>query len=220
MSAFGGYWGPKPYYTTVNVFIIPDTSTQQLELQSGQLTAILNDFLPAPAIASLRQKKGFSVHEVPTLQMPMVWVNPNYGPFASQALRTGLTEAINRQTIIEDVFPGRATLSTQIYPEGIEPSGTASFEPKYDPAALTKLVAKLTDKKVELAYQADDPNSETMADLIQAQLAVTGLQVDVVAVPQATIYSWPGSKSTKLPNLLVEVNWPDAYNPDTWARSS
>jgi peptide/nickel transport system substrate-binding protein len=218
LSAFNGYWGPKPWYTTVNIYIIPDTSTQQLELESGQLTAILNDFLPAPAISSLRKMSAFSVYEVPTLQMPMVWVNPNYGVFASQALRTDLAEAINRELIVEDVFPGRATLSSQIYPEGIEPLGTADFDPKYDPSALTKAVSGLKDKKVELSYQADDPNSETMADLIQAELAVTGLQVDVVAVPQATVYSWPGSKSRSLPNLLVEVNWPDAYNPDTWAR--
>jgi peptide/nickel transport system substrate-binding protein len=218
LKAFGGYWGPKPYYRTINIFVIPDTSTQQLELESGQLTAILNDFLPTPAIESLRKDKAFSVYEVPTLQMPMVWVNPNYGPFRSRALRLALENAINRKLITEDVFPGRATVATQIYPQGIEPLGTSTFDPRYDPSALSRAVRGLRDKRVELAYQADDPNSETMANLLQAELAATGLQVSVVAVPQATIYSWPGSKSRSLPDLLVEVNWPDAYNPDTWAR--
>lgn len=218
LSAFNRYWGPRPWYTTVNISIIPDTSTQQLELQQGQLTAILNDFLPAPAIASLRKDRQFQVVEVPTLQMPMVWVNPNYGVFASHALRLDLAQAINRKVIVQDVFPGRATLSTQIYPAGIEPPGTARFVPRYDPGLLAAAVPKLSSKKVELAYQADDPNSAQMADLVQADLAATGLDVSVVAVPQATIYSWPGSKSRSLPNLLVEVNWPDAYNPDTWAR--
>ncbi|HET9058480.1 MAG TPA: ABC transporter substrate-binding protein [Acidimicrobiales bacterium] len=218
LSAYKGYWGAKPWYTTVNISIIPDTSTQQLELQQGQLTAVLNDFLPAPAIASLRKNPAFHVVEVPTLQMPMVWVNPNYGVFSTIAMRRGLAEAINRKTVVQDVFPGRATLSTQIYPQGIEPAGTARFVPRYNPGVLTQAVAKLSSKKVELAYQADDPNSAQMADLIQADLAATGLQVSVVAVPQATIYSWPGSKSKSLPDLLVEVNWPDAYNPDTWAR--
>jgi peptide/nickel transport system substrate-binding protein len=218
LKAFPRYWGPKPYYTTVNFEVIPDTSTEQLELESGQLTAVLNDHLPSPAIQSLRRDRAFSVDEVPTLQMAMIWVNPNYGPFKAHALREALAAAINRKLITDDVFPGRATVAKQIYPNGIEPAGTDGFTPRYDPALLAKYVAKLKDKKVELAYQADDPSSQTLANLVQAELAATGLQVSVVAVPQTTIYSWPGSKSRSLPDLLVEVNWPDAYNPDTWAR--
>ena len=218
LKAFPQYWGPKPYYTTVNVSIVPNMSTQQLLLQRGQLSLIMNDYLPGTAIQSLRSSPGFSVTEVPTLEMPMIWVNPTKGIFASQALRTDLTEAINRGSLVKAVFPGRATVSTQIYPAGIVSSGTALFDPTFNPGPLTAAVSKLASKTVQLAYQADDPASQQMANLLQAQLAVTGLQVTVVPVPQATIYGWPGSPGPTLPDLLIETNWPDAYNPDTWAR--
>lgn len=218
LKSFGNYWGVKPYYTTVNISIIPDTTTQQLELEQGQLTMGINELLPSTAINSFETNSSFKVYNVPTLDVSMIWVNPNYGVFASQALMTALTEAMNRDKIVSTVFPGRAKVATQIYPPGIEPVGTATFAPKYDPSVLTKLVKKLTNKTVTLAYQADDPNSEQMANLLQAQLASTGLNVQIQAVPQATIYSWPGNHSSSLPNLLIETNWPDAYNPDTWAR--
>lgn len=218
LKAFPRYWGPKPYYTTVNISIMPNMSTQQLELQRGQLSIIMNDYLPGPAVQAFRSDPAFSVTEVPTLEMPMIWVNQRSGIFASQALRTDLTKAINRSSLVQSVFPGRASVSTQIYPNGILPAGTATFDPSYAPQAMTKAVAKLTNKSVQLAYQADDPTSKLMANLLQAQLAITGLQVTVVAVPQATIYNWPGNPGPSLPNLLIETNWPDAYNPDTWAR--
>ena len=32
LKAFSGYWGPKPYFTTVNLPVITDSATQQLEL--------------------------------------------------------------------------------------------------------------------------------------------------------------------------------------------
>ena len=218
LKAFPGYWGPKPYYTTVNISIMPNMSTQQLELERGQLSIIMNDYLPGPAIQAFRSNPAFTVTEVPTLEMPMIWVNERSGIFASQTLRTDLAKAINRSSLVQSVFPGRATVSTQIYPNGVLPSGTATFDPTYNPRSLTTAVAKMSNKAVQLAYQADDPTSKLMANLLQAQLATTGLQVTVVAVPQATIYNWPGNPGPSLPNLLIETNWPDAYNPDTWAR--
>lgn len=218
LKAFDHYWGSKPYYTTVNISIVPDMSTQQLLLQGGQLSLIMNDYLPGPAITSFRSNKAFDVHEVPTLEMPMIWVNPNKGLFSHLEMRKALAEAINRKQIIQDVFPGRATVSTQIYPKGIVPSGTARFDPRYDPSVLSRLAAKRSDKRVSLAYQADDPTAKQMANLLEAQLAAAGLQVSVEAVPEATIYGWPGHTGANRPDLLIETNWPDAYNPDTWAR--
>ncbi|MDA8398863.1 MAG: ABC transporter substrate-binding protein [Actinomycetota bacterium] len=218
LKAFPKYWGPKPYYTTVNISIIPDMSTQQLELQRGQLSIIMNDYLPGPAIQAFRANPAFTVTEVPTLEMPMIWVNERHGLFASQTMRTDLAKAIDRRSLTQSVFPGRANVSSQIYPKGILPAGTATFKPTYNPHALTKAVAKLSNKSLQLAYQADDPTSKLMANLLQAELATTGLQVTVVAVPQATIYNWPGNPGPSLPDLLIETNWPDAYNPDTWAR--
>ena len=37
LTSYPACWGDKPYYTQVNVSIVPDISTQQVELQSGQL---------------------------------------------------------------------------------------------------------------------------------------------------------------------------------------
>jgi peptide/nickel transport system substrate-binding protein len=51
MKAFRGYWGPKPYFTTVNLPVIADSATQQLEFNKGGLAVIMHD-LPEPAVKS------------------------------------------------------------------------------------------------------------------------------------------------------------------------
>ena len=43
LKAFPQYWGPKPYYTTVNLPVIDNLSTEEIEFNTGQLDAILHD---------------------------------------------------------------------------------------------------------------------------------------------------------------------------------
>lgn len=218
LKAYPGYWGtPKPYYTTVTISITPSTETQQLELENGQLQLLTNDYLPGPAISALKANSKFTVTEVPTLEMPMIWVNPR-GVFAARSVRLALAQAVNRPAVVAGVFPGRAQVAAQIYPAGVVAAGTATFSPSYDPAALTHALAGAASKKVTLGYQADDPTSQQMANIVQTELAAAGLAVQVVAIPQATIYNYPGHPGAGEPDLLIETNWPDAFNPDTWAR--
>ena len=47
LTAYPKYWGPKPYYTTVDISQIPSFSTQELELKSGTLNVMLHGVLPA-----------------------------------------------------------------------------------------------------------------------------------------------------------------------------
>jgi ABC-type transport system substrate-binding protein len=53
VQAFPQYWGTKPYYTTVNMPVIDNLSSQEIQFNSGQLAGILHD-LTAPAVAQYR----------------------------------------------------------------------------------------------------------------------------------------------------------------------
>ena len=74
---------PRPYYTTINIHIIPDTSVQQAELQSGQLSMILHG-LPVNAVDSFSGNKNFIVKEFPAQLKAMLYVNPNIGVFTAK----------------------------------------------------------------------------------------------------------------------------------------
>ena len=47
LKAFPGYWGPKPYFTTVDIPVVTSVLTQEINFNDGQLDAILHDLQPS-----------------------------------------------------------------------------------------------------------------------------------------------------------------------------
>ncbi len=219
LSSYSGYWDPtvKPWYSTVNIHIIPDIGTQQLELEKGQLSMILNG-LTTQAIQSFNSNSSLHTYSVPTLVTPAVWVNPSTPVFSSKKVRQDFDAAIDKKTIVDDIFPGRAVVANQIFPSGELPAGSAMQDPTYDPSKFAKDVSAFSGSKaIILGYDQADPADLPVADLMQTELAAAGLQVTVKGYTDTVLYGFP-TNPKGAPDLLVDSNWPDAQAPDTWAR--
>ena len=219
MTAYPSYWGTKPYYTTVNIHIVPDINTQQDELNSGQLSMILHG-LPVAAVESYKSNKNFEVQTFPTQLKAMLDVNMHVGIFQSQAVRSALRQAINKSLIVADVYKNYlATVSTQVYPEGEFPSNAATDNPTYDPSVLKSLLAKTPGSKtVSLAYSTDDATNQRLAEFIASQLDAEGLTVNIHGVPIGQVFNYVSTPPTQLPDLLVWTVNPDDSAPDSWVR--
>ncbi|HTT88598.1 MAG TPA: ABC transporter substrate-binding protein, partial [Acidimicrobiales bacterium] len=211
LSAYSGYWGKKPYYTTIDINIIPDVSVQQAEFESGQLSMILHG-LPVNAVDSLKNNPNYEVEEFPAQLKAMLDVNPHVGIFKSQAVRSALREAIDKKAIVADVYGNTlATVSTQAYPIDEFPKGMAPDDPKYDPSVLRRLVSKMpsSDKDVTLAYSTDDATNQRVAEFVESELDALGLSVQVTGVPIGQVFDYASTPPSQLPDLLV---W--TVNPD------
>ena len=219
LSAYSGYWGTKAYYTTINIHIIPDTSVQQAELQSGQLSMILHG-LPVNAVDSFSGNKNFIVKEFPAQLKAMLYVNPNIGVFTSPAVRTALRQAINKAAIVTSVYGNTlATVSTQAYPVGEFPAGMAADNPTYDPSKLKSVLSSTPgSKSITLAYSTDDPTNQRLAEFIQTELDAEGLTVQIHGVPISQVFNYASTPAAQLPNLLVWTVNPDDSHPDSWIR--
>ena len=220
MKAFPQYWGNKPYYTTVNIPVIDNLSTQEIEFNSGQLAGILHD-LTAPAVAQYRADKNVSFYSLPVIEEEGVYVNENTGFLTSQTDRQALLKAIDAKAIVAGVFPGRATVPTQATPSGLLPAGYGNQNISYDPSALDAVVKKLPadQKSLTVGYDSGAPDDQLVAEQIAAELQALGLTTKVVAYQTSAIYGWVGnaqSAATQAPNILVYYVWPDAYNAYTW----
>lgn len=220
MKAFPQYWGKKPYYTTVNIPVIDNLSTQEIEFNSGQLAGILHD-LTTPAVAQYRSDANAKFYSLPVVEEEGVYVNEHTGFLTSQTDRQDLLKAINAKSIVASVFPGRATVATQATPSGLLPSGVGEQGITYDPSALTSVISKLPsdEKSLTIGYDSGAPDDELVAEQIAAELQALGLTTKVVAYQTSEIYGWIGNAqdaATQAPNLLVYYVWPDAYNAYTW----
>jgi peptide/nickel transport system substrate-binding protein len=224
LQAFPGYWGGQPYYRTVNLPVIDSLSTEEIELNNGQLAGILHDLTTTAAVQYQKSSK-FSFYELPVFENEMVYVNQNKGPFTSQAFRQAFLGAINIPAIVAGVFPGgRATIPDQISPAHLLDPQYAHQTIKYDPSALSKLVSALpsSQRSIVLGYDTGAPDDQLIAEQIGAQLQSTGLHANVVGEETSSIYGAVGSvkaaKGAAAPDALIDYFWPDADNPYTWTH--
>jgi peptide/nickel transport system substrate-binding protein len=222
LKAAAHYWGPTPYYTTVNLPVVDNLSTQEIEFNSGQLAAILHD-LTTSAVSQYRTDSKFKFYTFPIPESQTVFLNQNLGFLTSRTNRMALLQAINRPALVAAVFPGRATLATQAGPAHVLPLPYGQQHIAYNPAALKKVVAKLpsSQRTVTIGYDTGLPDDQLLAEQIGAELQAEGLTAKVVGYQTSQIYGWVGSvqaSKTQSPNILVNYFTPDADNPYTWTH--
>jgi peptide/nickel transport system substrate-binding protein len=219
LTAYPEYWGTKPYYTTIDIHIVPNISTQEIELQNGQLSMSLHG-LPVNAVNSFKSNSSFEVKELPLQLKSMLYVNPDIGIFESAAVRTALRSAIDKKSIVSSVYGNQlATVSSQAYPVGEFPKKLAQDNPKYDPSKLKSALAHASGSKtISLAYSTDDPNNQRVAEFVQTELSADGLNVTTHGVPIGQVFNYQSTPASQLPNLLVWTVNPDDSHPDSWIR--
>lgn len=211
------YWGPKPYYTTIDLPIVSDVSTQELELETGKAAVLLGG-LPTRTVTSLRSNKKLAVYTLPTERGVVLNVNPYAPGLASRSVRKAVLDAIDPKTIDKVVYPdGAAQMYDGVYPPHQFGAKFAPQKITYDPRLLTRAASELRGKKVVIAYGASDPNLGAVANLIQSELASSGVHAQVISLTSAQFFASVG-KVTTLPSVDISDTWPDASNPYTWAH--
>jgi peptide/nickel transport system substrate-binding protein len=219
LAGYPGYWGSRAYYTSVNINIVPDIGTQQLELQNGQLSVILHG-LPVNAVDSFSSNPAYTVKELPAQLKVMLDANPSKGLFANPAIRQALLSAINRPAIVASVYGNKlAAVSTQAYPQGELPKGMATENPTFNPAKMTAALKTVSGAKtVDLVYSTDDATNQRVAEFVQSELAAEGLSVTIRGVPIGQIFNYASTPAEQLPDLMVWTINPDDAHPDSWIR--
>jgi peptide/nickel transport system substrate-binding protein len=217
LARFPGYWGQEPAIATINIPILSDITTQQLELRGGQLDMIIHGLTPQQ-LAPFEHDPGFTVTSFPALYATMLAINPHKGVFADSAVRAALIKAINRTAVTNEVFGDKATVSNEIFPASML-SGVGGQEAAFDPSALPAAVraAGAAGKTVQIGWDTSDPFNGRVADLVGAALQAAGLSYTSTGVPDSQTFDIPSHPSTA-PDILVVTTNPDAGHPDTWIR--
>ncbi len=220
MKAYDGYWGPKPYFTDVDLPVITDSSAQQLQFSTGQLSAILHD-LPTSAVASYLANKNIASYSLPTLMSDYMYLNP-HTPFGSvQANRVALQKAVDVRSIFTQAYAGRGKVAESAYPANMVDPGQAAQNVSFDPSALKGLAPALPadQKTITIGYDSQSSDNQLVANLMSAQLSADGITAKVQGFPTSQIFGWV-SDVKGAPDVLVTLGWPDAAPPYTWAHIS
>lgn len=208
------YWGPKPHFTTVDFSMVPSFTTQQLELQHGQLDLVYHG-IPYTDLTKF-EGHGFQVKMFDSIVRLNLWINPNVAPFNNAAVRIAVAEAINRASIIKQVYGPTATTARQMFPIKALPASEGTFDPPYKPSVLKNIPASAKSGSISLAYTTDDSLNAQVAQLVQAELSADGLNVTTRGVTQQTTFGWPTKPDGRASMLILPAN-PDDANASSWS---
>jgi peptide/nickel transport system substrate-binding protein len=218
LQAFPDYWGEKPAFQTVRIEITPSLATQKLQLDQGAFDLATKGFA-IPDVLNYMKNANFNVINAFGGATQALWLNPTSGVFTDKALRTAMTTALNRSSIVQAAYSGICKVQQGVWPDAMFPPAIAPFPDVYDTAPLKALVPTFKSNKLTLAWSADGgAPTQQMAELVQTELAEFGLTVSVVEIPTAQLFDLVNQPAAKRPDMLFAGIGGDALHVDTGLR--
>ena len=220
LAAFDDYWGTGPFvpacFQKVDIKVIPDFTTQALRLESGELDIMTHGI--AKNDLPRFKSKDFAIFRTFGTNFVEMHLNTNEGPFSDPAVRAAVPAALDRESIVEEVWGDGARVATHMFPAGGLPDDVGTYKIDHDPSKLKDAVqaGNWSGSTVDLAYTTDDPVNAQLAGLIAAQLTDAGLKTTTRGVTQPETFDYP-SKPGIRPDALVLPATPDGVNPWAWA---
>ncbi|MBL4874520.1 MAG: ABC transporter substrate-binding protein [Rhodobacteraceae bacterium] len=168
--------------------ITTDASVRFQKLKAGECQIMA---YPNPAdIASMQADPDITMMEQEGLNVGYLAYNTQVAPFDDPAVRRALNMAIDKQAIIDVVFQGSGQIAKNPLPPTIWSYNDAIVDDVYDPAASKAALeaAGVTDLSMEIwampVQRPYNPNARRMAELMQADFAKVGVDVEIIS------YEW------------------------------
>ncbi len=183
------YWKGAPELPGVVIKIIPDTETQTMMFESGELDLLDLDFVTDAADRFLETYPE-QIVQGPRVGITYFTMNFNIEPFQDLKVRQAVQMAIDRQAILDALYGGRGQVEHGIYPYGLIGFNEGQTKISYDPEKAKVLLAEAgypDGFTMELAADASASDTVTMAlEIIKEQLAAVGINAEIKNYDEST----------------------------------
>src|SRR5438876_320673 len=187
LDANPGYWDGRPRLDRLIFRPLPEEQTRVTELLSGGVDFIVD--VPPDNIDQVRKDARFVFYQQPGPHVWWVTLNVNKKPFSDVRVRQAANYAVNKEAIVNDILKGTATVSSGPVPPAITWAYTDQVARyPYDPAKAKQLLAEAgSPSGFPAIFWIPESGSgmqspKTMAQAIQADLAVVGIKVQIQTV--------------------------------------
>ena len=214
LTYFEDYWGDlDPEFTTVELPVYTEISAMQLELESGDLHALLSA-VPTASREGYLSSDDLEAYSLASFQVGVLYMNPNRDLLASPEARRTLFEGIDWASLVEQVTGGGSIPAEGYYPKGALPAAVDSHTLVHDPEALQTWTSSLpAGTAIQIGYNAGGADAEQMASIIAAQLQALGMKATVTSHQASEVFGDFPQNPQNAPDLLVSPGtWPDSNN--------
>lgn len=201
------YWGDKAKLRTIAFRFFPDDNARWLALRSGEVDLIYD--LPRTLVAEAKNTPGVKLGVTPPGSAEIMFLNRKgndpYTILADGSVRRAVAAAVDRRTVVNQIFPGAAEAASTITPAAL--FGTYASTVKgipFDPAQARTLLEQAGWRPGPDGIRVKDGRRLTltvingyppidlrkpMPDLVQAQLKDVGIEAKIVETPELATYS-------------------------------
>ena len=208
------YWKGASKLPGVVIKIIPDTETQSMMFESGELDILDLDYA-ADSVDRFTETYPDQIVQGPRVGIVYFTMNFNKEPFQDVRVRKAVQMSIDRQAILDALYGGRGQVEQGIFPHGLIGFNPDQEEIKYDPEAAKALLAGYADGfDMEIAADSSASDTMTMAlEIVSDQLAEVGIRAEIKNYDEST---WLETrKSGELGSFIS--TWSADYNdPDNF----
>ena len=210
------YWKGASGLPGVVIKIIPDTETQSMMFESGELDILDLDYA-ADSVDRFTETYPDQIVQGPRVGIVYFTMNFNKEPFQDVRVRKAVQMSIDRQAILDALYGGRGQVEQGIFPHGLIGFNPDQEEIKYDPEAAKALLAEAGYADgFDMEIAADSSASDTMTialEIVSDQLAEVGIRAEIKNYDEST---WLETrKSGELGSFMS--TWSADYNdPDNF----
>ena len=210
------YWKGASKLPGVVIKIIPDTETQSMMFESGELDILDLDYA-ADSVDRFTETYPDQIVQGPRVGIVYFTMNFNKEPFQDVRVRKAVQMSIDRQAILDALYGGRGQVEQGIFPHGLIGFNPDQEEIKYDPEAAKALLAEAgyaDGFDMEIAADSSASDTMTMAlEIVSDQLAEVGIRAEIKNYDEST---WLETrKSGELGSFMS--TWSADYNdPDNF----
>lgn len=189
------YWGEKAKLPRVLFAVVPDGTTEALELRKGSCDLSINSYLTPDMVATLSHDRQLVVESSPGTRLAYLGFNLRDPILKDVRVRQAIAYALDRKPMIEYLWrdearPARSVLPPQSWAyEGDVPAYD------HDPAKSMQLLDAAGYPEVNgvrfhiLMKTSTDENTRLMVAVMQQQLRQVGIALDIRSFEFATFFS-------------------------------
>ncbi len=215
LERFEDYWGDAPYIDQVIFRVIPENTARLLSLQQGEIHVMYGI---DPDIADvIVSTQDLTLHVQPGILHGYLTGNHLVEPWNDIRVRTALFHAINREAIVE-AFYGSAEVALGVMSPTLLGFNDELEWPEYDPEKAKQLLAEAgyedgfsTTLRAISTARTHTPEPLKIAEAIQADLAVVGIEVEIIPMEPAALMA-----NVKAAEHDLELAGFSPVVPDPW----
>jgi len=184
-KAHDAYWGGKAKIDDLVFAITPDPTARYAKLKAGECQVMIG---PNPAdLDAMSKDPDINLMSQAGLNIGYLSMNALKPPFDKVEVRQAINMAIDRDSILKEVYQGAGQKAKNPLPPTIWSYDENTQDYPYDPAKAKEMLAAagVTSLETDLWWmpvqRPYNPNAKRMAEMMQADLAKVGINAKLVS---------------------------------------